>query len=310
MGHEAKTKLLNVRDYVVLDTETTGLSPSWCETIEVGILKVKDGEVIDQFQTLIKPKFLPIDEFITELTGITSEMLEDAPLPSDVSDNIVSMIGEEPILGHNVCFDVSFIKALTNKEFKNTLFDTKRIGLHVFPNDKHSLEATIDSCIKDGALIEDVGHHRTIKDCINTYRCYEWMRLKLIDIYGVNPEEGYKEFKKANKAKQPSIKASEIKPTVNDIDESNPFYGTSIAFTGKLETMTRNEAMQNAVNLGATPKTSVGKKLDYLVLGSLDFVSSLKGEKSSKLLKAEELARQGYDIRVIDEKFFTEFLPH
>lgn len=309
MGHEAKTKLLNVRDYVVLDTETTGLSPNWCETIEVGILKINDGKIIDQFQTLIRPRFLPIDEFITELTGITNEMLEDAPLPADVTDNIVSMIGDEPILGHNVCFDISFIQALTNKEFKNTIFDTKRIGLHVFPNEKHSLEATINSCIKDGALIEDEGHHRAIKDCINTYRCYEWMRLKLVDKYGINPEEGYKEHKKKYKYKYQSIKTSEIEPTVDEIDESNPFYGSSIAFTGKLETMTRNEAMQNAVNLGAIPKTSVGKKLDYLVLGSLDFVSSLKGKKSSKLLKAEELARQGYDIRVIDEKFFTEFLP-
>jgi len=65
-----------VDDYIVFDIETTGLSPEYDEIIEFSGFKIKDGFVIDEFSTLIKPSY-PIDFFIEELTGITNEMLEN-----------------------------------------------------------------------------------------------------------------------------------------------------------------------------------------------------------------------------------------
>ena len=67
-----------INDYCVLDLETTGLSVNYCNIIEVGIIKVKDRKVIDKFQSLVNPEE-NIDEFIEDLTGITNEMLIDAP---------------------------------------------------------------------------------------------------------------------------------------------------------------------------------------------------------------------------------------
>ena len=65
-----------VSDYCVLDTETTGLSAYYDEVIEIGILKVRSGDVTDRYEQLIRPKY-EIDGFITSLTGITNEMVAD-----------------------------------------------------------------------------------------------------------------------------------------------------------------------------------------------------------------------------------------
>ena len=79
---KGKNLLVKTESFVSVDIETTGLSPIFDEIIEIGAVKYQNGKPIDTFSSLIKP-FEPIDEFITELTGITNEMLENAPsLPS------------------------------------------------------------------------------------------------------------------------------------------------------------------------------------------------------------------------------------
>ena len=87
-----------------------------------------------------------------------------------------------------------------------------------------------------------------------------------------------------------------LEPTV-EVDESNPFFGAAVCFTGKLSTMQRTEAMQKAVNLGAVPKNNVTKKVNYPNRGSFDFLSCLKGDNTSKLKKAEEYAASGSRLR-------------
>jgi DNA polymerase III, alpha subunit (gram-positive type) len=72
-----------VNDYCVLDTETTGLSAYYDEVIEIGILKIGDNKIVDKYSQLIKPDY-EIDSFITELTGITNEMLEGMPSIKEV----------------------------------------------------------------------------------------------------------------------------------------------------------------------------------------------------------------------------------
>ena len=307
MSNAPKTRLLNVRDYTTIDTETTGLSPVACDVIEIAAVKVRNGVPVDRFQSLIKPSYLSLDPFIENLTGITSDMLQDAPLKEDVSKPMLEFIGDDPILGHNVSFDVAFIEQMTDKSLGNVLFDTRRIGLHVFPSSRQTLGATVEECKKAGADFDSGDYHRAMYDAECTLRCYEWMRPKLIEKYGDDPENGYRKIANSRKPSKP--RPGGFFATVDEIDESTPFFGTTIAFTGKLNSMTREEAMQAAVNMGAEPKNTVSKKLDYLVLGSFDFVAALKGKKSSKLVKAEELAQSGCPLRVIDEDFFANFIP-
>ena len=76
-------------DYCVLGTETTGLSAYYDEVIEIGILKVRSGDVTDRYEQLIRPKY-GIDGFITSLTGITNEMVADKPPIEDVKGDVLA----------------------------------------------------------------------------------------------------------------------------------------------------------------------------------------------------------------------------
>ena len=93
---------------IVLDLETTGLSP-YCESItEIAAARLIDGQIIDTFHRLVNPQ-RPIPRFITRLTGITDEMVKDAPAIADVLDDLRSFLGDDIIVAHNAGFDYKFL---------------------------------------------------------------------------------------------------------------------------------------------------------------------------------------------------------
>jgi DNA polymerase-3 subunit epsilon len=96
--------------FCVLDLETTGASPSDCSITEIGAVKVRGGEVIGTFQTLVDPG-RPIPPFITILTGITHAMVIQAPPIDEVLPAFLEFIGSSVIVGHNVAFDLRFLQA-------------------------------------------------------------------------------------------------------------------------------------------------------------------------------------------------------
>ena len=309
----AKTSLSAVQNYVAIDTETTGLDTSWCELIEVSAVRYSNGNIVDSFSSLIKPNELPIDEFITDLTGITSEELEDAPYPSEVIPAFADFIGNSPVVGHNVCFDAKFISkyfdAILSKSFDNMLIDTLRISRHVFKDmKKRKLNLLVERCIEDANPFDGVTNaHRAKEDAIATAFCYESMKQRIVELYGDDPDEGYRKYR-ASHSERNAIDYDGVTPTVEVIDESNPFFGSSICFTGTLSGMTRREAVQHAVNLGAEPQKGVTKKLDYLVVGSFEFNASLSGKKSSKLKKAETYIKEGTGLQIVSDNFFLSYV--
>lgn len=106
-------------EYVVVDTETTGLSPGIDSIIEFGAVRYRNHEVIDTFSTLVKPDsyysewsdngIQYISPFISSLTHITNEMLDTAPLMEEVLPEFLTFVKDSYIVGHNVNFDVNFI---------------------------------------------------------------------------------------------------------------------------------------------------------------------------------------------------------
>ena len=96
--------------FVVLDLETTGASPNDCAITEVGAVKMRGGECLGRFETLINPG-VPIPPFITVLTGITETMLLPAPRIAEVMPSLLEFIGDAVIVGHNIRFDLSFLDA-------------------------------------------------------------------------------------------------------------------------------------------------------------------------------------------------------
>ncbi|MBO4539580.1 MAG: 3'-5' exonuclease, partial [Clostridia bacterium] len=95
-------------DYTVIDIETTGLYTGESEIIEVSAIKCRGDEAVDTFSTLIHPQ-LPISSFISDLTGITNELVKDAPYAKEALEDFYSFAGKDILVGHNVNFDVNFL---------------------------------------------------------------------------------------------------------------------------------------------------------------------------------------------------------
>jgi DNA polymerase III subunit epsilon len=113
--------------FAVLDLETTGGSPASCEITEVGAVKVRGGEVLGTFQTLVNPG-VPVPPSITFLTGITEAMVMPAPRIAAVLGPLIGFVGDAVVVGHNVRFDLGFLGAAMDRHgwprFTNTVVDT------------------------------------------------------------------------------------------------------------------------------------------------------------------------------------------
>ena len=110
-------------DYVVLDTETTGLKPERDELIEVGCMRIRNGVVVDELSALINCR-QQIPEIVQELTGLDNEILDKEGKPlSGTMNELLSFIGDDWIIGHNIAFDIRFIQeSCARNSIKTTPF--------------------------------------------------------------------------------------------------------------------------------------------------------------------------------------------
>ena len=159
--------------YCVLDLETTGFSATTEKITEVGIMKVKDGEVIDEFSCFVNPeKHIP--ERVTEVTHITDEMVKDAETIDKVFPKILEFLGDSVIVAHNAGFDVGFLKQNAKNlgyKFDYTSVDTLSLAQDLFPEYKK---------YKLGKIAENLGikvevAHRALDDVDTTVKVFKVM---------------------------------------------------------------------------------------------------------------------------------------
>lgn len=147
--------------FVAIDVETTGLSPLYNELIEISAIKYEGAKKLDTFSTLIKPK-KEVSRTITNLTGITNKMLEDAPTIEKVMPELIEFIGDNPIVAHNANFDYSFLQNNSNKSFTNNkVIDTVAISRKMISNLPNHKLNTVARYIG----IQEEGYHRAEFDC-------------------------------------------------------------------------------------------------------------------------------------------------
>ena len=291
-------------NYVVFDIETTGLDSEFDEIIEIGAVKIKDGIKIDTFNSLIKPEY-EIDEFITELTGITNEMVENAPSIDEVLPKFMDFIKGYIIIGHNVNFDINFIydnlEELNILPITNDFVDTLRISRRLIPELKHHKLSDLANYFNTVTN----GSHRSLKDVEITLEVLNNLNKMIIEKY-----QNIDNFKDACKPKSHSgIRASDITTNNTEFDEENMLYDKYVVITGTLGKMLRKDAMQIIADLGGHCQDGVNKDTNYLILGNNDYNPILRGKKSSKLLKAENLKLKGQDIEIISENVFYDIIP-
>lgn len=162
------------QQYVVFDLETTGLSPKKAEIIEIGAVRVRDGMITETFQTYVKP-YGPIPPMITELTGITEKMTENAPHIEDALPKFLSFIGADILFAHNSSFDCRFIGVaclLLGYDPKNEVRDSLTLARKYIESENYKLET-----LKNLLGIKRKSHN-AVDDCIVTYEVIEECRRK------------------------------------------------------------------------------------------------------------------------------------
>ena len=163
--------------FVVFDIETTGLSKETESITEIGAVKVVDGKIIDHFSTFVNPE-RPIPTEITKLTGITNEMVADAPVITEILPKFLEFCQDAVLVAHNANFDTGFIRLNAERkcgiEVKNTVLDTLELSRALLPElKKHKLDII---CEQLGVSLE--GHHRAVNDAEATAEVF----LKFIDM--------------------------------------------------------------------------------------------------------------------------------
>ena len=121
-----ETRKLNETEFVVFDTETTGTKPPYARMTEIGAYRIKNGEIVDEYQTLLNPQ-KAIPPFIVSLTGITNEMARRAPLFAEVAPDLLEFLGDSVLVAHNAPFDMSFL----NHEIGRVYSERKLINQHL-----------------------------------------------------------------------------------------------------------------------------------------------------------------------------------
>lgn len=284
-------------NFTIVDIETTGLSPDYNEIIEICALKYCNNKLIDKYSTLVKPDY-EIDDFITQLTGITNAMLNCAPRAANIMQPFYNFIGTDIIVGHNVNFDINFLydycKYYLSLPLSNNFVDTMRIARLLHKENKHN---RLSDLAKQYNLSYK-GAHRAEFDCLLT--------KSLFDIFKNECSERSIDISQLNKHK--SVKAADIHATVSEIPDDSPLLDKVVVFTGTLEKMLRKDAMQLVANWGGINSDGITKKTNFLVMGNTDYCANIKDGKSNKQKRAEAYKLKGYDIEIIPENVFYDML--
>jgi DNA polymerase-3 subunit alpha (Gram-positive type) len=189
--------------YCVLDLETTGFSAVTEKITEIGIMKFKDGEVIDSFSCFVNPeKHIP--QRVSEVTNITDDMVKDAETIDKVFPKMLEFLGDSVIVAHNAGFDVGFLKQNAKRlgyKFDYTYLDTLSLAKDLFPEyKKYKLGKIADNL---GIKVEVA--HRALDDVDTTVKVFKVM-LKMLKERGAEKLEDIEQVSSSEEARKEGYK--------------------------------------------------------------------------------------------------------
>lgn len=157
------TAALRDQTLVIFDFETTGLDSDRDRIIEIGGIKVVNGQIVDEFSTLVDPE-IPITSTITQITGITSEMLKGMPTIGDVLPGFLEFFKDAILVAHNAEFDLAFLKAAASRvgyQLQWPCFCTLKLARVLLPQ----LESKNLDTLAMHYGLQFEARHRSIGDC-------------------------------------------------------------------------------------------------------------------------------------------------
>ena len=276
------SSVTKITDYVVMDLETTGLSPKTDQIIEIGMIRVSGGQLADRFSRLVNPG-IPLSSKIKKLTGLSDELLANASLFSGIAESVVDFINGSTIVGHNITFDLSFLEEALSRCGIHTQFtylDTLALSRRAFPNySSHTLE-TMNSCLS----LYDGPSHRALDDALCTQALFRHIQEMFSDLPFIDavsscctPIEGYK-FSPSKK----------------------PFEGKTFVLIGSF-TFPYSAAKKLISSAGGTVLASLDSNANYLVYGYRDEISDPTNSYESIMSQAVAMQESGSHLQLINE---------
>lgn len=217
--------------YIALDLETTGLSPARDRILEIGAVKVEEGEVTACYETFVDCG-IPIPDKITELTGITGEMVKGSPGREAAVHGFLDFSGDLALLGHNLPFDYGFMKqnaVSMGISYERKGIDTLKIAKICLPElPSRSLDR-----LADYFGIPQEHHHRALDDALTAARLYERLKEEFAEVH----EHLFQPSPLAYKAVKESPATNSQKVYLRDLLKYH-----RIESNVKIETLSRSEA--------------------------------------------------------------------
>lgn len=214
--------------YTVVDIETTGLNPKRDRIIEIAATKYEDGVEVAQFQTFVNPG-IELDERIVELTGITDEMIKDAPYIQDVIGDFVTFETTGTLLGHHIIFDYSFLK----RAAVNTGYSFEKVGIDTLVISRKYLQELESRSLPFLCKHFGIEHqpHRAMSDVVVTHELYKILMEKFPDCEESEPKQLVFQVKKESPITKKQIEQIKKLLSIHGLEMKQDFC-----------TMTKNEA--------------------------------------------------------------------
>lgn len=227
-------------NFVVVDIETTGISPTSNMITEIGALKIIDNTVVDTYSQLINPEAF-VSEQITRITGLTNEILKNQPVLGQVFEKFNTFCEDLPLLGHNIMFDFSFLKYHGNilgYPFEKQGIDTYRLATYYLPDLKSK---SLTSLIEYFDINREIAH-RAYHDALATYQVYNIFR---------------EEFMKAGEEQLFQPVAMHWKP-----QKTSPITPKQIAF---LSALIEKHHMYESIDVKSLTKSEASRYIDRIL---------------------------------------------
>lgn len=283
-------------DYTVIDVETTGLQPGKDKLIEVSAVRIRDGNVTETFQHYINP-YIPVPEDTP--TNLTNDFLQNYPTADTVLPQFLTFLGSDTLVGHNITFDLGFLRTESGKFIPNDTIDTCTMSRRCLELPDYKL-----STLCDFFGIQHDSDHTANGDCLSAFELYE----RLLCIKGIQEEQPRRSHTKRPDNHQdpytepPVSNYTESTAIMNALAEKKPDLctGYKIVFTGVFLRLSRITAEKFIVATGGETG-NLTKNTSCLVQGRE--LNAASNGKSRKTVQAEERG-----IPIISEEDFISKL--
>lgn len=270
--------------YIIIDVETTGLDPAIDKLIEISAVKYRFNRKVDEYVTFISIGE-PIPSRITKLTGITDEMLEDAPNPREALIGFLDFIDDDILIGYNITFDLAFLGVSCSEYCRKRLYNNYVDVLKIATDKLPFLMSRKQIDVAKHFGINTDGSHRALNDCEICNGCYQRLKELSIDEYTT-----------------PKTQVTFIAAT--SAHNQRPFLGRKFFFIGIMDQWYINNLKDIIISLGGSVDKDITEGINIVVVGTAD-TRVIETEDFRRLL---ELKNAGAKLSLIKDVSFVKTL--